>query len=258
MSRLWRRYGELNIGGRVLKCPPMHIEFEENFSTAVKSTAKIKIYNPSDDTVETAKKKGCLVIMAAGYEEDFGTCFTGEVFKLEYKAGTTSELDIEVSDKSELWAGTVVNRNWRGPIAASEVIRDLLETYGMTGRIELGTDFNYERGISFAGSSLSASLRKMASDTKSELFFRSGSAAFIAPKKGYTQGYALSPSSGLLSVEETGTGYKIKTLFLHHLGAGNIAKLSLPQGDVTIKIIKGVRRFSVYGDAGVEFEAVRL
>ena len=258
MSKLWMRYGELNLGGRVLTAPPMNIEFEEEFSIYTKSTAKIKIFNPSKETVAEAKKKNVPVTMSAGYVEDYGTCFTGEIFKHEFKAGSTSELTIEVSDRSDLWSSAIVNRSWRGPISATAVIKDLLSQHSLTGRVDVTEDMDYSRGISFAGRSLSLCLKQLAKDTKSELFFRNGNVLIIAPKKGYQQGYYLSTQSGLLTYEETSTGYKIKTLFLYLLGAGSLAKLALSDGEIDIKVTKGTRRFSVYGDAGVEFEAVRI
>ena len=258
MSTLWKRYGELNLGGRVLPMPPMNIEFEDEFSIYTKSTAKIKIFNPAKETVSVAKKKGTLVTMSAGYEEDFGTCFSGMIYKHELTAGNTSELSIEVSDRSDLWQSAIVNRSFRDVIKASDVAKDLLAQHGLTGRIEPAEDITYGRGISFAGRPLSVCLKQLAKDTKSELFFRNGNVLIIAPKKGYQQGYYLSAQSGLLSSEETSTGFSIKTLFLYQLGAGSICKLALSDGNIDIKVTKGKRFFSVYGDAGIEFEAVRI
>lgn len=257
MSRLWKRYGELNIGGRLLRTPPMAIDYEENFSIYSKPIATIKIYNPAKATVEAAGKKGCLVAFAAGYDNDKGTRFTGEVYKHSYKTGLTSELTIECSDKSSLWTNSLVNRSFRGPVKASEVIQDILSGVGISCRLQLGEDYNYERGITFADT-LSACLRRCAEDTKSRLLFKGGGITFLADQEGQLLGYRLTPKTGLLSVEETATGYKCKTLFLHDLTAGSIAQLSLSGGDATIKITKGTAKFSVYGDAGIEFEAVRL
>lgn len=258
MSKLNMRYGELNLGGRVFMVPPMHIEFVEEFSIYTKSTATIKIFNPSKETVAAAQKKNVPIVMSAGYVEDYGTCFTGEIFKQEFKSGSTTELTLEVSDKTSLWSGAVVNRSWRGPVSAETVIKDLLTQHALTGRIELTDNINYPRGISFAGKSLSLCLKQLAKDTKSELFFRNGTILFMAPKKGYQQGYLLSASSGLLSYEKITTGYKIKTLFLYQLGAGSLAKLALDDGNIDIKVTKGTKTFSAYGDAGIEFEAVQI
>lgn len=255
--KCWMRLCKLTIGNRVLEGPPLHIEFEEDFSTSVSGGAKIKIANPSSETLAAVKKTAVNVIMAAGYQDDYGTVFTSEVNKWEYKKGQASVLELQVKDASSLWIKANVNRSWRGPIAASAVAQDLLRMFGLTGRIEPETDISYP-SKSFCGCTLSQALSALAHDMGSELFFRHGTVVILARRKGFQRGYYLSPETGLLSYEDAPKGYKVRALFLYQLGAGSVAKLKTASGDVDIKVVKGTRKFSVYGDAGIEFEAVRL
>jgi len=258
VNALYMRVCEMNIAGRLLTAPPMTLEFEYEFSTAGFASIKARIMNPASATVSAAKK-GATCTISAGYAGDYGSVFTGVVDKSEYAPGKDSTLTLTLKDDSERYAISVLNFSIKGPVKASQIIKELLNKVGITSaKIELGEDVNYERGFSCPGWTLRDALSQIAKDTKSQLFFRNGQCCLLAATKGVSTAWELSNSTGLLSATQTGSGYKIKTLFLYRLGAGSLVVLKRKDSSVTLRVSKGKHTFSPKGTTETEFEAVRI
>lgn len=258
MSKLYRRICEMNIGGRLLQSPPMTLEFEYEFSVKGISNAKARVYNPAPETVAVAQKDTA-VIITAGYEEDYGTCFTGNILKFEYIPGRDSKLEMVLGDGTALWNSIIISKSWTGPVIAKTVVSDLLSSVGVkAAKLEFTDNTNYERGISFNGVTLNKALTRIAKDTRSELYFRYGQICYLSPNKGYGTAFVLSPSTGLLTAGQTEKGYKIQTLFNYRLGAGSLVQLEKDSGVALLKLTKGKHVFSPCGNTGTEFEAVRI
>ena len=120
------RICRLNLNGRILTYPKITIEFETAFASRGVESGTLKIYNPSEETIQAAEReKGKArpyIIIEAGYREDSGTCFIGEVRRFEHKKDHESTLEIKMSDKTSLWTEGIITRSFTGHIRASQVI----------------------------------------------------------------------------------------------------------------------------------------
>lgn len=258
INALYMRVCEMNIAGRLLSSPPMTLEFEYEFSASGVTNAKAKVINASPETIAVAKKDAICTI-SAGYAADYGSVFTGVIEKSEYAPGRDSVLSLSLVDKSERFAQTVINRAWKGPIKASQVIQDLFSIVGITSsKIDLASDINYERGFSSLNLTLRKALTNIAKDCGSQLFFRQGQCCILSPETGFSTAWELSPATGLLSATQTDKGYKIKTLFLYRLGSGSLVTLKRKDTSVKLRVSKGKLVFSPKGNTGAEIEAVRI
>ena len=262
-TALYKRYCEININGRVLAGPPFTLEFETDFSVKSSNQTKAVIYNPSDETIAACeKKKGIYppIVIDAGYEADYGTCITGEVIKFEVAKEIDKKLTLTIADKTSLWTSSMINKSWKGSISARDVITQILNDKGITpAKIDLEVEKVYTRGISFSGVSLRSAMKKLEHDTKSDFFFKNGQAYFLKEKSSSSVSvFYLSPESGLLSAKKTDKGYTIQTLFMYQIGAGSPVEINGVDVQGLFKAVSGKHKFSTKGQAGTEFEAVKI
>lgn len=262
MSDLYMRVCSMNIGGRVVEYPPMTLEFETEFSSAIGSSqTKAKIYNPAPETISACEKKGSTypkITIDAGYQADHGTCVIGEIVKYEVKPGVDRVLELSIGDKSSLWLNAMINRTWRGSITASNAARQILADLGITAlKIDLENDITYDN-LCLCGMTLQGAMARIARDSKSSFFFKNGQALFLKQKATTGTAFYLSSSSGLLEYGKITAGYKIKSLFNYRLWAGSLVTLKTKSGEVNLKASKGKHSFSTQSSAFTEFEAVKL
>lgn len=255
---LYKRVCSMNIGGRVLKYPPMTLEFEINFSLTAPSQAKAKIMNPAPETVAACEKRGNnypIIIITAGYEEDNGTCVTGEIIKYSVKKAADWTLELTIADKTSLWSDAIVNRSWSSFINARQVVTQLLSDVGITAAdIRFGREKVYERGVAFSGVSLKTAMERIARDTNSVFAFRNGQASFLSETAGIATAIILHYNSGLIESTKTENGYKIKSLFLYKIQGGSIIMLKKDNESINLKVTKGKHVFTPT-NAYTEFEA---
>ncbi|MBN2157928.1 MAG: hypothetical protein JW807_00930 [Spirochaetes bacterium] len=261
-EQFYMRVCSMNVAGRILEYPPMTLEFETEFSASGGSAqTKVKIYNPSSDTVTACKKTGNQypkITIDAGYQADHGTCVTGEIVKYELKKGTDNVLHLMVGDKTSLWCSAIVNRSWRGSISAKSAIQQILGDLSITAaKIDLEDDKSYNNLV-ISGVTLQSAMNRIARDTKSKFFFKNGQAFFLSDKTGHGSAQYLKPDTGLLAADPTNYGYKIKILFNYKRWAGSLLILETNDGEVNLKAGKGKHQFSTAGNAVTEVEAVKI
>ena len=268
---LFKRYCEMNINGRVLAGPPFRLEFETEFSVKSSNQTTAMIYNPSDETVEACERKKSefpKIIIDAGYEADFGTCVAGEIIKFEVKNGKDRILKLTITDKTSLWLNAKVNKSWKGSIDAKSVITQIFSEFGITpGKLDLGVEKIYSRGVSFTGMPLSSAMKKLEQDTKSDFFFKNGQAYFLKESGSVGTAFYLSPGTGLLSAEKfedtqksgkTAKGYNVRSLFLYQLGTGSLVELDGNQAQGLFKVISGKHKFSTRDNSMSEFRVMKV
>ena len=260
---LFKRYCEFNINGRVLASPPFTLEFESEFSINSSTQTKAVMYNPSDETIAACEKKNGnnpLIVIDAGYEEDYGTCVAGEIIKYDVEKKVDKILTMTIADKTSLWTSATVNKSWKGSISAEDVISNILNELSITpAKIDLGVNKIYSRGISFSGVSLRTAMKRLEKDTKSSFFFKNGLAYFLKEQSASSASvFYLSPASGLLSAKKTDKGYTVRSLFLYQIGAGSLVEIDGVDVKGLFKVVSGKSRFSYKGSAGLEFEARKL
>lgn len=254
--KLYNRVLELKVGNIVLTYPPVTIEFEISFQG--NASGKVKVYNPSDELIQASKAKEKIII-DAGYRENYGTVFTGEVIKPEIKKGSEPYIEITIGDKTSLWINSIVNKSYSGPIYASKVILDIFDSIGvLPGALNLKDDYRYERGISFTNDSLRSVMNRIAKDTQSTFFFRQGYACFLEETKGYERAIDLSIDTGLISVKERAKGFSIRSLFIYQIMKGSLINLHYNDAEYPVKVTKGKHKFSPISNAITEVEVIKL
>lgn len=259
--KLYRRVCSMNIGGRVLEYPPMTLEFETTFSLTAPSQTKAKVMNPAPETIAACEKRGNrfpIITISAGYEQDNGTCVTGEIIKYSVKKASDWTLEMTIADKTSLWSNSIVNKSWSSFITARQVATQILSDAGVTASEMLfGEEKAYDKGLAFSGVPLKSVMDRLAKDTKSVFAFRNGQASFLSDAAGSVTAVVLNYGSGLIESTKTDKGYKVKGLFMYTIQGGSIVVLQKGDETVNLKVLKGKHVFSP-GNAHTEFEAKAL
>jgi len=262
MAFLYNRTGSANIGNRLFTFPPFDFEFDQTLKIGKVSSTNLKLYNPSPDTIKVCEKKGRgastqypIAIIEAGYEQESGTCVIGEVF--DYKVNRKNVdniLEIKISDQTLKWQSSLINKTYR-KMTASNILTTILTQVGITANIVLGIDKFYN---TFTATTLKSSLKKIVSDTNSEFFFKNGTLKVQPKTFASKRVLLLTPQTGLLETpQKTQRGYKFKTLFFFQMNVGDYVKLTTNSIDAVLKITSGKKKFSTFGKAACEWEAVQ-
>lgn len=261
LPSLFNRVCQVNISGRVFEYPPFSIEFEKTARVGTLSTTTVRLFNPSEATVQLVEGKRTgtatifpLISIVAGYKELFGAVVTGEITGSEVKKqGVDRILEIKVCDKTFIWANAIVNKSFRN-VTGTAAINAAMTAVGITGTVRLGVDRTY-RSITLT--TFRDAVQQICRDTQSEFFFSDGvltiQPALINTPKNIIK---LSADSGLLgSPQKTGTGFRFTTLFLYNVSAGAWAQLDAENIKQTVKITQSKHKFSSFGQTSCEYEA---
>ena len=137
----------------------------------------------------------------AGYEEIHGVIFNGIV---ESITTTRDENDfittIEASPNNRAYTNTIINKQFKAGIKASEIIKQIESMSNFTMDIkELVKDTVYPNGKVFSGR-LSNVIPILAKDTGTIARFTNTTIEFKAPNKVYSSVLKLGPEQGLIKV----------------------------------------------------------
>lgn len=258
---------------------PYSLGFEVEFSMEGTNTAKAYIYNPADELItEIINLENKKVIIDAGFEDDHGVCFSGEIYKVEIKESKLERmLELKICDSFEKWTTKMISTSWPANVTASTVVNELAEQMQIDqGQIEIKVEKKYPRGLTF-NTSLKNALQEMARETKSDFFIRDGRLYFLEKDfpgiKTYLQ---VDASTGLtngpeilhdnLISEERPEKRKLGMLFNYKLGAGDNFKVKAQKSqysksgnletvneEITAKVLRG-KHFFTEADAYTEME----
>jgi hypothetical protein len=264
MAKLYNRIAQLNINGRQFDYPPFSIAFDQTVAIGVPSSTSVRLYNPAPDTIKAAEaiKQGSSyeyprIVIEAGYVENYGTCVLGEISDYKVKtSGPDKILEMKISDKTKDWANAIINKTWVNT-RASVIIGSMLEQVGIElSSIGLGTDKLYNK---LTVSYLREGLNKIVKDTNSEYNFINGIIEINPKVPSLKKVIKLSYKNGLIGKpEKTQGGIKFKTLFLYQLNSGSFVNISITDINNNFKIKKGKKKFSTFGKAECEFEAIEV
>lgn len=274
--KFWKRAATLQIGSSRYDMSSLYFTFEVPFEDSEElGTATFKAYNLSPST-RSGIKKGCVVILNAGYEGDVGTVFTGKVSRVTHKKeGTEWITTITASEALEEWLSSEVNKTYAAGSKASAILSDLLNIFGLeVGTMELVEDKEYPRGKVCRGKVKNVITEIVTSDCKSRFLIRNGVITINDPYSGVNMGYELSPASGLLrATEETEdtqittnqttvagdcdaeeTTYKRACLLNYHLGPADVIRIKSATLNGRFLIVSGTHIGSPSGDWKTEIE----
>lgn len=211
--RFWKRQATLQLGGNRYTLDDLRFTFEvASEDDAGLPICKLEIYNLSPST-RAAIAKNTPIILNGGYQGDVGSLFVGGVANFSHEEGDLDVVTkITAADSLEQWLGAHVNKSYKGPVKAKDVLDDLLSIFGIeVGLCMLAENPEYPRGKVCTGKLKDVLTALVCTDCKSRLLLRTGQIVISPPELGISTGYLLTPQTGLLKTASTGESQSVNT-----------------------------------------------
>ena len=203
MMKLWKQIRLITIGEIVFDYEKLDIDFEVKCTDDNKSDiATIKLYNLSETTRQKLKLNQDVSI-DAGYRELHGVIFNGIVESISTSRDENDFITtIEATPNNRAYTNTIINRQFKAGIKASEVIKQIETMCNFTMDIkELGKDTVYPNGKVFSGR-LSNVIPILARDTGTIARFTNTTIEFKLPNKAYSSVLHLGAEQGLIRIDK--------------------------------------------------------
>lgn len=197
------------------------------------NAAEIRVYNLAPNTVRQIRDEFTRVILQAGYEENFGVIFDGDIKQVKFgrEGGTDTYVDIAAGDGDAAYNFAVVNTTLAAGARQSDQIRAALapmaERGVAAGYIDTTDDRALPRGKAMFGMSRDY-LRRSADTTATTWSIQDRKVQFVK-RTGLLPGQAvaLSSATGLVGVPEvTNDGVYIRSLLNPLLVIGGQVQVS--------------------------------
>ena len=202
MAKLWKQVRLITIGEIVFDYEQLDIDFDVKCTDDNNSDiATIKLYNLSDTTLQKLKLNQDVSI-DAGYRDIHGVIFNGIVESISTSRDENDFITtIEATPNNRAYTNTIINRQFKAGIKASEVIKQIEKMCNFTMDIkELGKDTVYPNGKVFSGR-LSNVITILARDTGTISRFTNTSIEFKLPNKVYSSVLHLGGEQGLIRID---------------------------------------------------------
>lgn len=203
MMKLWKQVRLITIGDIVFDYDELDVEFEVKCTDDNKSDlATIKLYNLSNTTLQKLKLNQDVSI-DAGYRDVHGVIFNGIVESISTSRDENDFITtIEATPNNRAYANTIINRQFKAGIKASEVIKQIETMCNFTMDIkELAKDTVYQNGKVFSGR-LSNVIPILARDTGTICRFTNTTIEFKLPNKAYSSVLHLGGEQGLIRIDK--------------------------------------------------------
>ena len=203
MAKLWKQVRLITIGEVVFDYEQLDIDFEVKCTDDNKSDiATIKLYNLSETTRQKLKLNQDVSI-DAGYRELHGVIFNGIVESISTSRDENDFITtIEATPNNRAYTNTIINRQFKAGIKASEIIKQIEKMCNFTMDIkELGKDTVYPNGKVFSGR-LSNVIPILARDTGTICRFTNTTIEFKLPNKVYSSVLHLGGEQGLIRIDK--------------------------------------------------------
>lgn len=166
MTVFWNRYAAVTLGskesGRALKFEQLKIVFQvEKTSESSANTAKISVYNLSDQGRALAEGQKAFVLLEAGYTDAFGQLFVGTIRRAYIsRQGPDWVTTVECGDGGQALRATHIDKSYAPGTDYKQIIQDVAKSYVDQGRIVIGSLIGIQSekaqtGLSVSGSSQS-------------------------------------------------------------------------------------------------------
>lgn len=197
------------------------------------NAAEIRVYNLAPNTARQIRDEFTRVILQAGYEENFGVIFDGDIKQVKFgrEGGTDTYVDIAAGDGDAAYNFAVVNTTLAAGARQSDQIRAALAPMaerGVTaGYIDTTDDRALPRGKAMFGMSRDY-LRRSADTTATTWSIQDRKVQFVK-RTGLLPGQAvaLGSATGLVGVPEvTNEGVYIRSLLNPLLVIGGQVQVS--------------------------------
>lgn len=203
MAKLWKQVRLITIGKILFDFEELDIDFDVKCTDDNKSdTATIKIYNLSETTKQKLKENQDVSI-DSGYREIHGIIFNGIVESITHSREENNIVTtIIASPNNRAYTNTIINRQFKAGIKASEVIKQLEKMSNFTMDIkELAKDTVYPNGKVFSGR-LSNVIPILAKDTGTVARFTNTTIEFKLANKVYSKVLHLGAEQGLIRIDK--------------------------------------------------------
>lgn len=255
MTKLYMRDTTIAVGGRTFTAP-LTRNFEVPFDdTKDLNTISVDIYNLTDSTIKSMKKKQPLIIQT-GYRGDKGTIFDGIVDKIvTTREGVDKITKITgIDDASGNWTEKELKKTYKGPISAKVILEDLMPMLGLAiGDFALPKDHIYKSGKTVNGL-ISKAIMAIGKDcnakihiNKREIYIRG---------KNTANGYAIevNKNTGLIGsptpieteedspdgeTKKTMNGWKVVTLLNHRISVDSAIQLKSKAVNGNFRVASG-------------------
>ena len=201
----WLRYATLTIGSNKYSLDELNFTFDVPFKDSEEPpVATVTVTNLSSSTRANIKRDDP-VILNAGYQDDIGCILIGKVVGLKHKQSNVDWVTtLTVQPCADEILDKLVNKTYVENIAASAMIRDLLNIFGAeVSRCELSIDRNYPRGRVCRGVLRQILSEIIVSECKSRFIVRTTGQVYITKSDdGIDNGLTLSNANGLLRTNE--------------------------------------------------------
>lgn len=177
-----------------------YFEFEVPFYDSDQLvTASFTVSNLSA-TSRTGIQKDQVVILNAGYEDDMGVLFVGQVASCSHRQnGVEWQTKITATAALDQWLNTQINKTYAENTKAEDIVRDLLNIFGLeVGVFQLVENVVYPRGRVCSGKLKDILTEIVINECKSRLLIRANQIIINNPADGVMKGYLLTPDTGLL------------------------------------------------------------
>lgn len=197
------------------------------------NAAEIRVYNLAPNTVRQIRDEFTRVILQAGYEENFGVIFDGDIKQVKFgrEGGTDTYVDIAAGDGDAAYNFAIVNTTLAAGARQSDQIRaaiaPMAERGVAAGYIDTTDDRALPRGKAMFGMSRDY-LRRSADTTATTWSIQDRKVQFVK-RTGLLPGQAvaLSSATGLVGVPEvTNDGVYIRSLLNPLLVIGGQVQVS--------------------------------
>ena len=240
-------------------------------------TASFTVNNLSA-TSRAGIQKNQVVILNAGYEDDVGVLFVGQVASCRHvQQGVEWVTKITATAALDQWLNTQINKTYAENCKAEDIVRDLLNIFGLeVGVFHLVENVTYPRGRVCSGKLKDILTEIVVNECKSRLLIRTNQIIINNPADGVNKGYLLTPETGLLftsadsdvtTVESAQTKgadaekkaaeqktWKRTCLLNYRMGPGDIIQIQSRDLNGTFQIVSGTHKGSPTGTWNTEIE----
>jgi len=194
----------------------------------------IRIYNLSETTVKQIRGQYSRVVLQAGYEDNFGVIFDGQIkqFGMGREGATDAYLDIMAADGDQAYNYSVVRQTLaRENSAPADQHRTLISAMADAGAKQ-GYTMDFTGGILPRGKVLfglaRARMRELAVQQRATWSIANGKVTVTA-LEGYKPGEALvlNSATGMIGIpEQTEQGLMVKCLLNPRLDSGSLVRIN--------------------------------
>lgn len=263
MSNLLGRKVELIAGNKTFDADEFGIYFDVPFSdSAEPNVALIEIYNLKETTTNELKK-GLKVILNAGYKNDVGSIFLGEIQLQETNwQRVDKRTTLTAMDSGEKWFKTPVKRTYKAGIKGKQILVDLLARTGLeTGALDVTVNKTYKGGKT-VNTTLSKAIEEIAKDCGVKMHINKGK-IYIRPKNaGDNIKFLLDAAHGLISsptpiekevvsgkdekgqpITKTVNGWNVVTLLNHRISTDALIEITSKTANGLFRVESGKHYF---------------